>query len=82
MTPAEAVVEMAGIVVQAKRDILTEDEVRSRAEQTRTWDDAKRFLWALRCRVASQVRLGSDKRMKLEDALEACRLRLRKEMKR
>ena len=76
MTPAEAVVEMAGIVVQAKRDLVTEDEVRSRAEQTRSWDDAKRFLWALRCRAAL-VRIGSEERFRLEDALERCRLLLK-----
>ena len=76
MAPEEAA-KMIADTINAASPIVSDDEVHAE-----TWADVQRFLWALRCRVASQVRLGSDKRMKLEDALEACRLRLRKEMKR
>lgn len=75
MAPEEAA-KMIADMINAASPIVSDDEVHAE-----TWADVQRFLWGIRCRVASQVRLGSDKRMRLEDALEACRLRLRKEMR-
>lgn len=75
MTPQEAA-KMIADTINAASPIVSEYEVHAE-----TWSDVQRLLWGIRCRVATQVRLGTDKRMMLEDALEACRLRLRKEMK-
>lgn len=76
MNAKELIVEIAGQIVAAKPDLVTIDEVRFYAERAETLEDAKRFLWGLRCRAAV-IRLGTKERFALEDALEASRRLIR-----
>lgn len=70
MTPQEAA-KMIADTINAASPIVSDDEVHAE-----TWADVQRFLWGIRCRVASQAAVGyldgvsgvGDDRYKYEEA--------------
>ena len=80
LSPKELIVEIAGIMAAGLNPLISPDEVRGFMERAENFEDAKRFLWALRCRAAV-IRVGTRERFELEDRLERCRQLIRQQAK-